>query len=207
MKRVLTIGVLAALLSCTSALAQVGGMGSPTPGVGVTSPLGITPSSSTSPVGIPLGATEIGSSGLSPAPVTTSGGTIGMTGGVTTCGTVGGASSETPAASSTYDGGGMATGSGSSLASVPSMSGTPMSGMCGTAASSSTPPTTATLTPSPGGASRAGIPLGSVEIGSAGVSPLVVVPAPSPYSSTMGSGTPCSMTGSTMSSSMSSTGC
>ena len=197
MRRELIAAMLALLLGCNPVFAQVGGMGSPTPGIGATSPLGITPNSPMSPVGIPMGATELASPGLSPAPT----GTLGLTGGGTTCQALGGLSSETSATSSTYDGGGMAIGSGSSLSGG--------TATCGTASSSSAPSTTATSPPSAGGATKTGIPLDSVEIGNAGISPLVVVPTPSPYSSItenpsmIGSGTPCSMTGS----SMSSTGC
>jgi hypothetical protein len=208
--------ILVTLLGETPALAQVGAMGAPTPGIGVTSPLGMTPNSTTSPAGIPLGATELASPGISPAVP----GTLGMSGGATGCGTLAGSSPGMSSAGSTYDGGGMAIGSGSSLTGSTSMPGTSMpgtssmSGMCGGGASSSAPSATSTLTPSPGGASKAGIPLDSVEIGNAGISPMVTVPAPSSYPSMMGnypttgSGTPCSMMGSSSPSpSMSSTGC
>jgi hypothetical protein len=197
MRREMMAATLALLFGCNPVFAQVGGMAAPTPVIGATSPLGITPNSPTSPVGIPMGATELASPGLSPALT----GTLGMTGGGMTCGALGDSSSTVPAASSTYDGGGMAMGNGSSLVDA-----TAIPGMCGTASSSSAP-TTTTLSPSPGGASKAGIPLGSVEIGNAGISPMLAVPAPSPLLSTMGypsmSGTPCSTTGSPMSS----TGC
>lgn len=195
--------LLAALLSAPAALAQVGAMGAPTPGMGLTSPLGITPNSSESPTGIPFGATELASPGLSPALI----GTSGMPSSGAACSTSGGSSSEMSTSSGTYDGGGMAVAGGSPLTG-----GTSMSGMCA-AASGGSPPS-ATSTPSPGGASRAGIPLDSVEIGNAGLSPLVTVPAPSSYPSTMGnysptgSGAPCSMMGpSPPSPSMSSAGC
>jgi hypothetical protein len=41
MRRVLIAAMQAALFGCIPAFAQVGGMGSPTPGIGATSPLGV----------------------------------------------------------------------------------------------------------------------------------------------------------------------
>jgi len=74
MRRALIAATLAALFGCNPAFAQVGGMG--TPGIAATSPLGMAPGSAVSPTGIPMGATELASPGLSPLP----GGMIGMTG-------------------------------------------------------------------------------------------------------------------------------
>src|SRR4051794_15050423 len=74
----------AVLLSCGSALAQ-----SP---LGLTSPLGIGPGSPVGPTGIPLGATELGSLGVSP---TTSGTSpLGLTAS-TPCSGIGGAVPQT----------------------------------------------------------------------------------------------------------------
>jgi len=187
-RRKLIAAMLAALLSCKPVLAQVGGIGMPIPGIGATSPLGMVPSSPTLPLGIPLGATELASPGLSPVPT----GSLGMTGGC-------GPSSGMSGANSVYDGGGMTVGTGSSFAGSTTAMGT-----CGAAPSSSASAATApTSTTSAGGAARAGIPLDSVEIGNAGISPLVTVPAPSPLTmedpSTIGSGAPCSIIGSSMS--------
>jgi hypothetical protein len=81
MRRILIAAMQAALFGCIPAFAQVGGMGSPTPGIGATSPLGMAPGSPVPPAGIPMGATELASPGLSPAPA----GTIGVPGNGTTC--------------------------------------------------------------------------------------------------------------------------
>jgi hypothetical protein len=183
MKRLWIATVVATLLSCGSAFSpafsQVGGMGSPTPGIAATSPLGMTPGASVQPTGIPLGATELASPGLSPI----TDGTAGMTGYGTTCSAVGSSSSGT-SSSSTYDGGGMGLGAGMGT-SVPG------SGViCGASSSSNVSSTAAMSSTAPGNLARTGIPLGSVEIGSAGVSPLVVVPTPSASPSTFGTLTP-----------------
>ena len=191
MRPALIVAMLATLSVCNTAVAQVGGMGSPTPRIGATSPLGMTlgmaPSSPVPPAGIPMGATEIASPGLSPPPA----GTLGMTG--TTCPATGSASSGMPGASTIYDGGGMGVGTG-----APLLGNTATTGACGTGTSTSSNPSSSVITPL-GGAARAGIPLGSVEIGNAGVSAAPVVPTPGPYPSTLGSGMPCSATGLSMS--------
>jgi hypothetical protein len=170
MRRALIPVALAALLGCNPAFAQVGGVGIPTPGIAATSPLGMAPGSSVSPTGIPMGATEIVSPGISPMPS----GTLGMSGYGITCSATGSASPETSSAS-TYDGGGMGM-----AGSVPGSA-----SICGTGSASGSS-TAATPSMSPSAVSRPGIPLGSVEIGSAGISPLVVVPMPSASPSTMG---------------------
>jgi len=171
MRRILIVAIQAALIGCIPAAAQVGGVGIPTPGIAATSPLGMTPGLSVSPTGIPMGATELASPGLSP----TTDGTIGMAGFGTTCSAMASPSSGT-SGSSTYDGGGMGVGTGTSL---------PGSAVvCGTSSSTASAP--AMSSTSPGGGARTGIPMGSVELGSAGISPLVVVPVPSATPSTMG---------------------
>ena len=188
MRRALIAVALGALFGCNPVFAQQ--MGSPTPGLGATSPLGMVPGSPVPPLGIPMGATGLASPGLSPAP----------TGNGTTCSVTG-----TSGSSTTFDGGGMAMGTGASLPGSGTMSGT-----CGTSSSGIASSSAATSPTSPGGGSRTGIPLGSIEIGNAGVSAAPVVPTPSPYPTTtttpfptLGSRSPCSTTGS----SMSSTGC
>jgi hypothetical protein len=58
----LWIAIAATLLSCGCAFAQVGGIGTaPIAPLGVTSPLG--PGTAVGPIGIPFGATELGSPG------------------------------------------------------------------------------------------------------------------------------------------------
>jgi hypothetical protein len=151
-------------------------------GIGATSPLGVPGSSassrSNSPTGIPLGATEIDPGGLSPAPLSncstsgftansgTSSGMIGSsasgmgsTSGVGTTSTMG----------STFDGGGFGSTTTSVCASPGASVNTATS--TGTASPLSTMGTNSNFTLN-GGA----IPLGSTEIDSAGVSPLITVP-------------------------------
>ena len=146
------------------------GTGAPVPSpLGITSPLGMAPGSSVPPAGIPMGATELASPGLSPAPAAT----IGMTGNSTTCPAMGSSSPGISGSGTTFDGGGPGAGTGTLPA------GAATSGTCGTSSSSSASSSAATSPISPGGTARVGIPLGSVEIGNAGVSPLLVVPTPS----------------------------
>src|SRR5579862_7972001 len=67
-RRELIAATLATLLSCNPVFAQVGGIGSAAPGMGVTSPFGMSPAAgSVGPAGVPLGATELATPGLSPA--------------------------------------------------------------------------------------------------------------------------------------------
>jgi hypothetical protein len=219
----LIAAVLPALLSCNVAMAQVGATATPTPTLGATSPLGLGTGSTVSPTGIPFGATEIASPGISPAPADATG-TISMPTSIgTTCSTVGTAPSSMFGSTTSFDGGGMAVGtaspataatagtssSGLSMSTaIPATSGVSttsgmletsgMSGMCGSGsssiASSSTPTSTSPITP--GGAARTGIPLGSTEIGNLGVSSAAMVPTPGPFATTMGltTGTPATVT-------------
>src|ERR1700736_1199695 len=199
----LIAAVLPALFVSNVAMAQVSGMATPTPTMGATSPLGIASGSSVSPTGIPMGAAEIASPGVSPLPANSTG-TIAMPGSGTTCSTLGTSPSGLSGAAASCDGGGTAVGpatpataaasgppatSGTSMSSgISSSSGmsttsgmldtTGLSGMCGSGsssvASSSTPTSTSPTTP--GGSARTGIPLGSFEIGNLGVSSAAAVP-------------------------------
>jgi hypothetical protein len=162
-----TATAILAVLFCTPALAQMSGDGSPPPAIGATSTLGITPGSPVAPTGIPMGAMELSSPGISPLPT----GALGAPGYGTISGYGTGCStSAQPSSSSStvYDGGGMQVG-----ASLPASAATMES--CGASSSS----TAATSPTAPGGPSRTGIPLGSVQIGNAGVSPQAFVPTPS----------------------------
>ena len=177
--------------------------------------------------GIPFGATGLTSPGVSPAPA----GPIGIAGLGTTCSAVGSSSlamsgtnmTGMSGTSTTNDGGGIGMGASSSGGSA----------TCGTTSSNGVVSTVAPMSPlASGGASPAGIPLGSFEINNLGVSPSVIVPAPTltlpttitPLPSTMGAsmfppstigasmlpsptigtGMPCPITGSSM---PSTTGC
>jgi hypothetical protein len=175
--RRLWMTVAIAALGCSPAFAQVGGTSEPTPGIAATSPLGMSgssqPGTSVGPTGIPLGATELTSPGISPM-LTDPTGMMGSTcsvGGSASTGISGGISGV-----STYDGGGLAVGGG-----MLGDSAAPCAASTGVASSMASVPSAF-----PSGASRTGIPLGSVEIGSAGVSPLITLPAPAASSSPMG---------------------
>ena len=128
------------LLGCDSALAQVAvGPSS----LGPTFPAAVAPGMAVGPTGIPFGATEMTTPGISPAPST------GM--GALDCSNAGGPTSQ--AVPPLFDGGGTA-GTGASVCA-------------GTAGAGSSMPALPTLR-----AGRAGIPLGSTELGNAGLSPL-----------------------------------
>ncbi len=201
MKALLSVPI--ALTLCYGHIVQAQtGMASPTPTISATSPLGTGPGTPISPTGIPLGATELQSAGVSPlvAPAT---GTIAIPGNGVVCSTVGTAPSEMFGSSASFDGGGMAAGSaapatgavagdtaaspGMSAAIAPTSgisSGTidtsGMSGMCGSgstniAASSAPSSTSPTVV---GGVPPPGISLNSSEISNAGVSSTAPIPTP-----------------------------
>jgi hypothetical protein len=173
MRRALVAAIVTLQFGSTSLFAQAGGIGVPTPAIAATSALGTLPGSPVPQTGIPLGATELALPGLSPLVGTMAG----MNGFGATCtamtgqlpGSSGtGTSGSGMSGSSTFDGGGLSMGAGaSSLGSAQICS-------TGSGAGASAPPSPLVS----GGVARTGIPLGSVEIGNAGVSPLVVVPTP-----------------------------
>jgi len=198
MRLSLIAAVVPALVVCNAAaIAQMSGMASPTPTIAATSPLGLGTGSAVPQTGIPLGATEIASPGVSPAPAGVTGTTLIPSSG-TTCSTLGTSPSGMFGSNSIYDGGGMAVGSATPATAATSgmstsygmstISGTPatsgmvqtsgLSGMCGAGSSSvvssSTP--TSTSPTAPGGVARTGIPLGSIEIGNLGVSSAAAIP-------------------------------
>src|SRR5215469_14611895 len=106
----LIAAVFPALVICNAATAQMNGMASPTPSIGATSPLGLGMGSTVSSTGIPLGATELASPGISPAPTGSVTGTISMPSSGTICSTAGTSPSGMYGSTATYDGGGMAVG-------------------------------------------------------------------------------------------------
>src|SRR5271163_1288299 len=176
MRRELIAAFLATLLGCNPVFAQVAGIGSPMPGMGVTSPFGMSSAAgSVGPTGVPLGATELATPGLSPAPPSTLGS------GFTVCSTVVGA----PATASTglNDGGGLGTATGMSPTAMGTTSAASAS-TCNQASGSSNP---GTLSPSGTPPSSSAllaigtISMGSTELNGAGVSP-----------------TPCPMSGPTL---------
>src|SRR6187399_1782123 len=101
MKRFLLI-TTASVLLCGQAFAQQAAV-MPTPSLSATSPLGMVPSAPVGGTGIPLGATEIASGGVSPMPISSS---IGST----ACSTIGAAPSTMFGSATSFDGGGMAVG-------------------------------------------------------------------------------------------------
>jgi hypothetical protein len=174
-RELIIAATLATLLGGNPVFAQVGAIGSSTPGMGLTSPFGMSAAASGSvgPVGVPLGATELATPGLSPAPP----GTLGS--GLTICAAVVGAGSS--GATGLFDGGGLSSGmSPTATGETNSASG----GACNQASGAGSAGTLQSTTSSPGATAPLGIgtiPLGSIELGSAGVSP-----------------TPCPLTGPTL---------
>jgi hypothetical protein len=179
----------AVLLGCSSAYAQAHMNVSPLPALGMTSPLGI-PNALVGQTGIPLGATELATPGVSP---TTSGAAplIGATcagaspapapmGSSATAASTGVGTPMTGASAGT---GGASAGMGSS---VPGLSSTTLfdgGGMTatarGTCAASATasPPLASSMGPG-SSAGMVGIPLGSTELGGGGLSPPSVALSP-----------------------------
>ena len=185
MKRFLTITAASALL-CGQALAQQAAV-MPTPSLAATTPLSMVPSAPVGGTGIPLGATEIASPGVSPAP--------GSATGSTACSTIGTAPSTMFGSATTFDGGGVAVGTvtpESTMSAMPmagaamSASGiaptsalidtSGMSSMCGAGAGNLAASSTPTSPVAPGGVTRTGIPMGSTEIGNLGISSAATVP-------------------------------
>jgi hypothetical protein len=176
MRRELLVASLGTLLACNPVFAQGAGVGSPMPGMGVTSPLGMSSATGmVGPAGVPLGATELPTPGLSPAPPSTLGS------GFTVCSTVVGAP---PAATTAlYDGGGLGTPTGMSPMAMGTTSAASAS-TCNQASTSSSPGTLSSSSTPPGSSTLLGIgaiPMGSTELGNPGVSP-----------------TPCSLSGPTL---------
>jgi hypothetical protein len=189
-----------ALLCCSPAFAQVGTV---MPPLGDTSSLGADPSAPVGTNGLAPGASTLvnpvpnGVTGTITIPSTSSG--------VGACSTLAISPLGTFGSPSTYDGGGMAMATGtttpataattsggiststaiSATSGVSTSSGmletSGLTGMCGSGSSSitasSNPMSTSPATPSSG--PRAGIPMGSYEIGNLGVSAASAVPTPS----------------------------
>jgi hypothetical protein len=171
-RRELITAILTTLLGCGPVLAQVGGVGSPTPpapGMGLTSPFGMSPAAggSVGPAGVPLGATELATPGLSPAPP----GTLGS--GFTVCSAVVGASSNS--ATGVFDGGGAGTSAGTSMGtSQMGMGGTSSASACNQASGAGGTGTLPSILSTPGPSAPLGvgtIPMGSTELNRGGVSP------------------------------------
>jgi hypothetical protein len=214
--------------ACGPVFAQVGMVtGAPAP-LGVTSPLGIGPGALVGATGIPLGATELATPGLSPSAAGTA--ALGSMTASTACsgigasaqpttsipGTSGMAASPTPNAMTTTGAMTSGTPAPTPLFDSTGISGN-ASGTCasGTATASSSATASASSPAGLGSRSttvgRAGVAMGSTELSPGGLSPLPDITLPSqPSASTMGTSTsPCVLTGSspTTATSMSSAGC
>ncbi len=198
MKRWLLIATLGMLLPCTSAIAQIGPIGAPTPPLlGATSPLGIGAATPVAPTGIPLGATELTNFGVSP----TASGVSSMgpsTSSVSICSGFGSAipqaslgsmnmtpgmpgTQATTSMTATFDGGGtLGNASGTCAPGISTALARP-------AASASSPTGIAI----PGSVGRVGIPMGATELGVGGLSPAPVDPTQNPSLPTIGTGTNC----------------
>src|SRR5258708_2213750 len=142
----LVAAVLPALFVCNAAIAQVegefDGTVTPTPTMCATSPLGIAAGS---PTGIPLGATEITSPGVSPVPTGVTGTiTIPTTSSSTACPTVATSPSEMFGSTASFDGGGMSVGTAAPATAANSGA----TATSGTTAMSGTTTTSATSTSS-----------------------------------------------------------
>ena len=220
--------VTSSLLGCSPAFAQVG-MVTGTPAVlGVTSPLGIGPGAPVGATGIPLGATELATPGVSPSLAGTA--ALGSMTASTACSGIGTSAQPTTSIPGT-SGMGASTAPNAMTATGARTSGLPVptplfdstgisgnaSGTCagGTAMASSSPTASASspagLGSRSGTVGRAGIPMGSTELSPGGLSPLpdiTLQSQPSAITTGMSTG-PCVLSGSssTTGSSMSSGGC
>jgi hypothetical protein len=206
MTRFLMAAMVAGLLSCGSAVAQIGGIGT-SPGaspLGMTSPLGIGPAPAVAPTGIPLGATDLASPGVSPmtsgiSPLGPATGSACSGLGSPTSSGIATSAAGTSGSTNIFDGGGTAGTASGTCAGITS---SPLSGPAASASSPTGMGAASTV-------GRSGIPLGSTELGAGGLSPPpdVLTPNPSAPSSTIGATIPCPTTGMSPMSGMSSGSC
>ena len=163
MIRSFIISLLFAACGCGSAAAQVSANGGalPTP-LGVTSPLGLGSAPPVGFTGIPLGATELSTSGVSPMPLGITAGTV------SSCSGMGSA----PPAGLTGNSPSSTLFDGDSTATTGTSSGTcktnAASNLAQPAASASSPSGMASTAP----VGRVGISMGSTELSPAGLSPI-----------------------------------
>src|ERR1700738_4558755 len=183
-KGILVAATVWSLCNVGAAIAQVG-MGAVTPPLGVTSPLGIGAAAPVGATGLPPGAAELATPGVSPMPSSSSAST--MTTPSACSSTMGamqtaasGMGNSTSGTAGSLPGESSATGaiSGTS-APTPLFDGTGIagtaSGTCATATTASSSPIASASSPTVGSRTtvgRVGIPVGSTELGTGGLSPL-----------------------------------
>jgi hypothetical protein len=174
MKAILAVVIVGSLLDAGAAFAQVG-IAPVTPPLGLTSPLGLGPAAAVGTTGIPMGATELATPGVSPT--VTSVATPGMMTSTSACST--GAAGSSTAPTGAMNGESSATGaiSGTSAPTAlfdgAGISGT-ASGTCaaGTTVSSATGSASSPTMGARSSVGRLGVPLGSTELATGGLSPL-----------------------------------
>ena len=182
---------VAVLLGCWPVYAQVGGMGIfPGPALGMTSPLRVGPGSPVAPTRIPMGATELTSSGVSP--LTSGASPLGLAiGGIATCSGAGGSLPQASPGMGTSMPGTSGMSTAGTVGSTTIFDGGGTSGSAsGTCAGIAGAPSAGSATPSTGMGStllvsRLGIPLGSTEIGVGGLSPPSAALTPTPLAALM----------------------
>jgi hypothetical protein len=202
MRSLLIIAFASASCSCSPLFAQVG-MGTTTPPLSATSPLGSDPGTPVAGTGIPMGAAVPSSPVVGSLPSYPTGASG------TACSTLGIPPATMYGSPSSYDGGGVTLNGTTTPATASTMatamsgttttSGMPagisatsglsvtsgmattagLSGMCGSGSSSVTSSSTPTSTSSATLSARAGIPLDSTEIGNLGVSAYAAIPTAS----------------------------
>src|SRR6266478_4791307 len=162
MTRGLIVIATAIFVTSGCAYAQVGGMGTATPGIGTTSPLGMSSSgTAVAPTGIPLGATPLATPGVS----------SGFSNGVasaTACSSPGMGSAMTGTSGSTalFDNSGVGIMTG---ATQPG-SAAPVTTTCGPASATGNATSLQSSASTPA-TSQPGIPMGSTELSNPGLSP------------------------------------
>ena len=195
MRGVLIAAIVCPLFGSGTAFAQVGMGAGTTPRIGLTSPLGIGPGARVGGTGIPLGAMELATPGVSPTAASpsapgamtsgtacsSSGGSMtapsGAMAGTSSAGAMSGTSAPTPL----FDG----AGAGGSA-----------SGTCATTAAASSSPTASPSIGSRSTIGRVGFPMGSTELATGGLSPLPNITMSPPSVISTGTTTaPCPTTG------------
>lgn len=174
MKGILIVAIVWSLLDLGTAFAQVG-IAPVVPPLGLTSPLGIGPAAAVGTTGIPMGATELATPGVSPTAASAA--TAGMMTSTSACAS--GAAGSSTAPTGAMNGESSATGaiSGTSAPTAlfdgAGISGT-ASGTCaaGTAVSSATGSASSPTMGARSSVGRLGVPLGSTELATGGLSPL-----------------------------------